>query len=54
MLLVDGVAVGQMVVTAGVNLLKPGQKVTILGADPVVAQEQNGRVAKIADVGAAK
>ena len=53
-LLAGGVAVGQMVVTAGVNLLKPGQKVTILGADPVVAQEQNGRVAKIADVGAAK
>jgi multidrug efflux pump subunit AcrA (membrane-fusion protein) len=28
----SGVKPGQTVVTAGVNLLKPGQKVTILGA----------------------
>ena len=28
----SGVKAGQTVVTAGVNLLKPGQKVTILGA----------------------
>lgn len=31
--LTGGVQAGQTVVTAGVNLLKPGQKVTILGAD---------------------
>jgi RND family efflux transporter MFP subunit len=35
-LLAGGVTAGQTVVTAGVNLLKPGQKVTILGADPLV------------------
>jgi membrane fusion protein, multidrug efflux system len=33
-LLAGGVAPGQTVVTAGVNLLKAGQKVRILGADP--------------------
>lgn len=32
-LLLKGVKAGQTVVTAGVNLLKPGQKVKILGAD---------------------
>lgn len=32
--LVEGVSVGQTVVTAGVNLLQPGQKVKLLGADP--------------------
>ena len=53
-LLAGGVAVGQTVVTAGVNLLKPGQKVTILGADPVVNQEQNSVANKSADVGVAK
>lgn len=31
--LTSGVAAGQTVVTAGVNLLKPGQKVKLLGAD---------------------
>jgi membrane fusion protein, multidrug efflux system len=31
-----GISPGQTVVTAGVNLLKPGQKVTILGDDAVV------------------
>jgi multidrug efflux system membrane fusion protein len=34
-LLAGGVAPGQTVVTAGVNLLKPGQKVKILGDDTV-------------------
>jgi RND family efflux transporter MFP subunit len=34
-LLASGVSIGQTVVTAGVNLLKPGQKVSILGAQPV-------------------
>ena len=53
-LLAGGVAVGQTVVTAGVNLLKPGQKVTILGADPVVTQEQNSVANKSVDVGVAK
>lgn len=33
LLLTSGVKTGQTVVTAGVNLLKPGQKVTILGAE---------------------
>ncbi|OYO29302.1 efflux transporter periplasmic adaptor subunit [Janthinobacterium sp. PC23-8] len=33
LLLSSGVKEGQTVVTAGVNLLKPGQKVTILGAE---------------------
>ena len=33
LLLTSGVKAGQTVVTAGVNLLKPGQKVTILGAE---------------------
>jgi multidrug efflux system membrane fusion protein len=33
LLLTSGVKPGQTVVTAGVNLLKPGQKVKILGAD---------------------
>ena len=32
-----GLAPGQTVVTAGVNSLKPGQKVSILGDDPVAA-----------------
>ncbi|CAN5822135.1 multidrug efflux RND transporter periplasmic adaptor subunit MexJ [soil metagenome] len=36
-LLSSGVSAGQSVVTAGVNLLKPGQKVTILGQEPAAA-----------------
>ncbi|MFD2272830.1 hypothetical protein ACFS07_21215 [Undibacterium arcticum] len=32
-LLMDGVTPGQTIVTAGVNQLKPGQKVSILGED---------------------
>jgi len=35
----SGVTVGQTIVTAGVNLLKPGQKVTILGADPIAKEK---------------
>ena len=35
MLVASGISVGQTVVTAGVNLLKPGQKVTVLDAEPV-------------------
>lgn len=35
-----GITPGQTVVTAGVNLLKPGQKVKILGADAPVSDEQ--------------
>jgi multidrug efflux system membrane fusion protein len=53
-LLASGIAVGQTVVTAGVNLLKPGQKVTILGADPVVNQEQNSVASKNTEAGVAK
>lgn len=36
-LISDGLRAGQVVVTAGVNLLKPGQKVSILGAEPAAA-----------------
>jgi len=36
-LISEGLRAGQVVVTAGVNLLKPGQKVSILGAEPVAA-----------------
>lgn len=39
-LLSSGVATGQTVVTAGVNLLKPGQKVTILGEMPPAEAEK--------------
>jgi multidrug efflux system membrane fusion protein len=53
-LLASGVAVGQTVVTAGVNLLKPGQKVTILGVDPVANHEQNSVASKSAEAGVAK
>lgn len=35
MLVASGISAGQTVVTAGVNLLKPGQKVTVLDAEPV-------------------
>lgn len=35
MLIASGINPGQTVVTAGVNLLKPGQKVTVLDAEPV-------------------
>ena len=49
-LLTNGVKAGQTVVTAGVNLLQPGQKVTILPPDkpagPSVAPARNGGVAK--------
>ncbi|MET3133170.1 multidrug efflux system membrane fusion protein [Oxalobacteraceae bacterium GrIS 1.11] len=48
LLLASGVKAGQTVVTAGVNLLKPGQKVTILGADLAGSQ------AVAASAGAAK
>ena len=53
-LLAEGVTVGQTVVTAGVNLLKPGQKVTILGVDPVVVQEQSGVAKNGVEVGVSK
>ena len=36
-MIASGLTPGQMVVTAGVNSLKPGQKVTVLGDDPVAA-----------------
>lgn len=38
----SGLARGQTIVTAGVNLLSPGQKVTILGAEPIVAATSGG------------
>ncbi|MFS0753818.1 efflux RND transporter periplasmic adaptor subunit [Noviherbaspirillum sp. 1P10PC] len=41
MLVASGLTPGQVVVTAGVHLLKPGQKVTVLDAEPV-AQNNAG------------
>ncbi|MFL6717598.1 MAG: efflux RND transporter periplasmic adaptor subunit [Burkholderiaceae bacterium] len=41
MLVASGLSPGQVVVTAGVHLLKPGQKVTVLDAEPV-AQNSTG------------
>ncbi|HEX8886176.1 MAG TPA: efflux RND transporter periplasmic adaptor subunit, partial [Noviherbaspirillum sp.] len=41
MLIASGLNPGQVVVTAGVHLLKPGQKVTVLDAEPV-AQNNAG------------
>lgn len=52
-LVASGLASGQKVVTAGVNLLKDGQKVTILGEDAVVHGEPQG-AAKTSIAGAAK
>ena len=40
-LLSGGVAPGQTIVTAGVNLLKPGQKVNILGDDPIAGNDSD-------------
>lgn len=51
-LVASGVAPGQTIVTAGVNLLNPGQKVTILGADPAAAERPH--VATATRAGAAK
>ncbi|KQQ32411.1 RND transporter MFP subunit [Duganella sp. Leaf126] len=51
LVLSGGVKPGQRVVTAGVNLLKPGQKVTILGNDVPVASPAG---AAVAPAGAAK
>ncbi len=42
LLLSSGVKEGQTVVTAGVNLLKPGQKVTILGAELATPAKADG------------
>lgn len=49
-----GVAVGQTVVTAGVNLLKVGQKVSILGGDAAIGQNQISSVTKVLESGVAK
>lgn len=38
--LASGVSNGQTIVTAGVNSLKPGQKVKILGAEPLVTDDK--------------
>lgn len=40
-LVTDGIAPGQTIVTAGVNLLKPGQKVKILGEDGGIQADGN-------------
>jgi RND family efflux transporter MFP subunit len=44
-LLAGGVSPGQQVVTAGANLLKPGQKVTILGEETVAKAVSDSTVA---------
>lgn len=49
-LIASGIVANQMVVTAGVNLLKPGQKVSILGVEAAPA----GASAAAASAGAAK
>ncbi len=51
-LVAGGIAPGQTVVTAGVNLLKPGQKVTILG-EQTLANRNDDRAAQTADAGTA-
>ena len=43
-LIASGLSAGQTVVTAGVNLLKPGQKVKILGAEPLTGDVQDAKV----------
>ncbi|MFZ6863114.1 efflux RND transporter periplasmic adaptor subunit [Undibacterium sp. Ji67W] len=48
-LIAGGISGGQTVVTAGVNFLKPGQRVTLLGADLAAANDAAASV-----VGAAK
>lgn len=40
LVLAGGVASGQTIVTAGVNQLKPGQKVTVLGQEPATGGEK--------------
>ena len=52
-LLSSGVKAGQSVVTAGVNLLKPGQKVKILGQDTPAAPAAPAATA-VANAGASK
>jgi len=42
-LIAAGLTAGQTVVTAGVNLLKPGQKVRILGAEPLTGDEPDAK-----------
>jgi hypothetical protein len=42
MLIADGLTPGQTIVTAGVHLLKPGQKVTVLDSEPVAGNEAGG------------
>jgi hypothetical protein len=39
MLIASGITPGQTVVTAGVNLLKPGQKVSVLDAEPAAGNK---------------
>ena len=53
-LLAGGIVAGQTVVTAGVNFLKPGQKVSILGVEAVTSQDLVSGVAKTAESGVAK
>ncbi|MBI3284942.1 MAG: efflux RND transporter periplasmic adaptor subunit [Burkholderiales bacterium] len=50
-LITSGIGAGQTVVTAGVNLLKPGQKVALLDAEPVA---EKAAAAVAASAGAAK
>lgn len=56
-LVAGGIAPGQTIVTAGVNLLKPGQKVKILGDDPSAKSDTavaaNSTPAQAANAGSA-
>jgi hypothetical protein len=45
LLLAGGVKPGQTVVTAGVNLLKPGQKVKVLGSDVASRADAESEIA---------
>lgn len=51
---VDGLTAGQVVVTAGVNLLVPGQKVKILGAEESVRPQAENAQAGVGPAGAAR
>ncbi|WP_233575554.1 efflux RND transporter periplasmic adaptor subunit [Noviherbaspirillum saxi] len=51
-LVAGGVAPGQTIVTAGVNLLQPGQKVKILGDDLALAEKPNTNPASATGNGA--
>jgi multidrug efflux system membrane fusion protein len=54
MLVASGITPGQTIVTAGVHLLKPGQKVTVLGGDSIASNVGSPDAAASASTGAGK